>query len=276
MKVLQVVKDESERENESDVDCVARTAFGRMQYLPYEGKEPGRRYLRNEAVDGSLVLFRGDNIVSRGISCLSGSPYSHAGLVLRWGDRVLLIEAATPSVHVKPLSIAVAEYDGIADLYVPRAPLPQTIRDELITVATAHLSVRFSVVDLGLLGLYTLFRRRFVEPRDGEDDLVCSEFVARVYGRAGEALVGKKIPTCGNTRCLAQPRPTLDGAETAEESYASSVAPAQLLCSRRFRPVGRFSKDELGDVKTARERLVAEHVAKHRKEVRAQRGTPIK
>lgn len=252
-------------------ECVAQTAFDRMRCMPYEGDEPGQRYLRDEAVDGSLVLFLGDTLVSKAIASLSGSPYSHAGLVLRWGERVLLIEAATPSVHVKPLSISVAEYRGVADLYVPREPLSDEVREKLISVATAHLAVPFGTVDLAWLGLFTLIRRRFVERHRGEEDLVCSEFIARVYGRAGESLVGTSIPTCGNTSCLARSRPTLDGAGAAEESYASSVAPAQLLCSRRFEPVGRFSKKELGDVKAARERLVADHTQRHREAVRSRR-----
>lgn len=244
--------------------CDARTSFASMKPTPYEPREPGAPCLRDAAVDGSLVLFRGRGLMSSAISWLSGSPYSHAGLVIRWRERVLVAEATYPAMRVTPLSIAVADYDGTADLYAPAVPLEAEVRRRLVGLVLAHLSVPFSVLDLGWLGLYRLIRRRFVEHERPEDDLVCSEFVARIYGLAGHPLVGTSVRACGDPACLARSAPTLDGAPTSDDAYASSVAPAQLLCSRRFVPVGRFDRAELGEVRARRAKLVAEYVEQHR------------
>lgn len=254
-----------------DARCDARTAFASMSTMPYEPREPGAPCLRDAAVDGSLVLFRGRGVLSSAISWLSGSPYSHAGLVIRWDERVLVAEATYPAVRVTPLSIAVADYDGIADLYAPAAPLDREVRRKLVGLALAHLSVPFGVGDLGWLGVYRLIRRRFVEHDRPEDDLVCSELIARIYALAGHPLAGESVRACTDAACLARSGPTIDGQPAPDHAYASSCAPAQLLCSRRFVPVGRFDRAELGEVRARRAELVAEYVEQHRGRTRGRR-----
>ncbi|MBC7170778.1 MAG: hypothetical protein H5U40_00035, partial [Polyangiaceae bacterium] len=85
-----------------------------------------------------------------------------------------------------------------------------------------------------------------------------------VYALAGRALVGRRVGACQDAACLARTRPTIGKDDVDDINFASSAAPAQLLCSRGFEPVGRFRKEDLGQVKIAREKLVEGYIAAHR------------
>ena len=79
--------------------------------------------VRDAIQEGDVILFRGDRKLSRLISYIADSPYSHVGLVLTWYGRRILLSAEMPKIQALPLGLAVAGYHGRVDWYqlVPEA-----------------------------------------------------------------------------------------------------------------------------------------------------------
>lgn len=71
--------------------------------------------IRTKLKSGDLLFASGDYLVSRAIQKVTGSPWSHVGIVFRLDliDRVLLLESVEDmGVRFAPLSKYLRDYDG--------------------------------------------------------------------------------------------------------------------------------------------------------------------
>ena len=138
---------------------------------------------RDSIKNGDIVLFRGRSWISRAIRWMTNSPYSHAGVVAWWDDRVLVLEAVGKGIVATRLSHVVHHYDGQCELWSTDGELART---EVIRAAQLLLGRSYSSSKvLALLRRLVLrSRARAVDPVIAPDAFVCSEFVSRVW-RAG-------------------------------------------------------------------------------------------
>lgn len=140
---------------------------------------------RAEFQDGDVLLFRGQATLSRIIQSVTGSEYSHSGLVGLWSGTVMVLEAKPAGVVASRLSQVVKRYEG---------------RVEWFGVAKGHEPDRSAVVaaareELGkAYGWGTLFwilghRLAGTRPKPGGEypttTLQCAEFVSRAWRHGG-------------------------------------------------------------------------------------------
>ena len=159
---------------------------------------PSYHDIRNSLNTGDLVLFSGKGGISTGIKWVTGSKWSHIGMVLRlpeW-DFVLLWESTTLS--------DIADLDtGIARKGVQIVPLSERIRHYDGEVSVRALSPKLNIQQVGTLretreefkgrkyetSEIELIKAAYDGPfgRNTEDlrSLFCSELVAEAYQRMG-------------------------------------------------------------------------------------------
>jgi hypothetical protein len=141
--------------------------------------------VRENIKDGDIVLFRGKSLLSRIIYLFTRSPYSHAGIVAWWDQRLMVLEAVGAGVIASRLSIVVKKYDGNAELWTANAD--DIDRAEIVAAAKVMLGKRYSKWKLlGNLRV-VLFGPRQGDETDPDippEEYVCSEYVSRAW-RAG-------------------------------------------------------------------------------------------
>lgn len=153
--------------------------------------------IRNQIQDGDILLFRGKSWLSRLICRLTGSPYSHSGIVGWWSGRLMVFEAGPTGVVASRMSLVVSKYSGKVELWTTDDNLA---RFEVIRAAQRLLGKRYSKFKL----LRDLQRRWFgrsrpeskpksSDPEAPPEDFVCSEFVSRMW-RAGGIELAKQSP----------------------------------------------------------------------------------
>lgn len=154
--------------------------------LPDERPVPYSQ-VRDEIQDGDIILFRGNAELSRAISDISQSAYSHAGLVLSWYGRRMMLSAEMPKVQALPLSIVVAKYNGRIDWYklVPEARAKLDMQ-RLAVEALVHLGIEYGTGKIFELASH------FILGTDANDDddanpetMVCSQYISRCFRLAG-------------------------------------------------------------------------------------------
>jgi hypothetical protein len=152
-------------------------------------------HVREQILDGDVLLFQGTALLSRFIRWGSKSAYSHAGLALWWGERLMVIQAANRGVEVLPASTAVDQYSGQVDWFQPldeaRAELDSR---RLIHAAFDELGKPFGVFPLVALAA-RMFRRADWDNPDPEvanRSYFCSQLVSRCYRNAGVNLVPRR------------------------------------------------------------------------------------
>lgn len=155
------------------------------EFLPAE-RRVSYSLLRDQIDDGDVILFRGNAELSQVISNISQSAYSHAGLVLTWYGRRMLLSAELPRVQAIPLSLKVATYNGRIDWY----KLTPEAREKLDIQRLAVEALTNLGVDYGTSKLFDL-ASHFILGTDANDDdanpstLVCSQYVSRCFRLAG-------------------------------------------------------------------------------------------
>jgi hypothetical protein len=141
---------------------------------------------REKARDADLLLFSGRAQISRAIRRLTGSPYSHAGFVARWGERLMVIEAVGSGVRAVPTSVAIEAYHG----EVEWATLCNGVdidRKKVVLAAKQYLGLSYSMGGIGrfllriLFGAYAGAKDKKRQPHA----FFCSEFVSRCYREGG-------------------------------------------------------------------------------------------
>lgn len=169
-----------------------------------ESKSKELKYgdVRNQIQDGDVLMHRGKAPVALLIRLFTWSQYSHAGIAVRWNDRLMAMESIWPMVIVNPLSQSVARYKGGVDWYScneeenpPEKRLDADKRLEMVKFAQKELGHHFSLPKLILFLFKFLFRRRTTEEdrlKRYERKLICSEYVARIYNSVDIDLVKYK------------------------------------------------------------------------------------
>ncbi len=148
---------------------------------------------------GDIVLFSGKGNLSQTIKTLSGSRWSHVGMVmvLPEYDFVCLWESTTLStlrdlqtgdwrrgVQLTPLSIRIKTYDGdVAVRHLLDVDLSPLDLGRLNVLRRATVGVPYEVSKLELLG--SLLRGVSIASHDDLCSLFCSEAVAEAYQTMG-------------------------------------------------------------------------------------------
>lgn len=144
---------------------------------------PAERYtaVREELATGDIVCFRGKGLMSATIRALTRSPYSHAGLLFRFEDRVYCLEAVGAGVRLIPLSQLVREYTGGIDHFVVRAS--KEVRAKALSFAFPQLGRRYDLRGIFWFATAIILDWKPKRRRDGA--WFCSELVAEAYRRQG-------------------------------------------------------------------------------------------
>lgn len=155
------------------------------EFLPAE-RRVSYSLLRDQIDDGDVILFRGNAELSHVISDISQSAYSHAGLVLTWYGRRMLLSAEMPRVQAIPLSLKVATYNGRIDWY----KLTPEAREKLDIQRLAVEALTNLGVEYGTGKLFDLASHFILGTEANDDDanpttLVCSQYVSRCFRLAG-------------------------------------------------------------------------------------------
>jgi len=66
--------------------------------------------VRNKINNGDVALFRGSSMLSQSIQYFDNAYYNHAGLVMRLGSRLLILDSNGVGVHPDFLSLRMDEY----------------------------------------------------------------------------------------------------------------------------------------------------------------------
>lgn len=159
--------------------------------LPNERLVPYSR-VRSEISDGDVILFRGNAELSKVISDISQSAYSHTGLALTWYGRRMLLSAEMPKIQVLPLSIVVAKYNGRIDWYklVPEARARLDIQ-KLALEALVNLGVEYGTDKLFELASHFILGTEADDDNANPRTMVCSQYVSRCFRLAGMDLSPK-------------------------------------------------------------------------------------
>jgi len=142
--------------------------------------------------DCDLFLFKGDYRTSRLFSRLNLSFYSHAAFVLRWGGRLMVLQAEEKGVETIPLSVCIGKYPGRVDWYkLKHDELKRwgvhDIDDALATVAAegrADLGMKYSYIALMKNFAHWAFNVKLLDPISPQG-MFCSQYVAHCFSRAG-------------------------------------------------------------------------------------------
>lgn len=142
--------------------------------------------LRKTIKDADIVLFRGRDPLSRVIRWVTRSRYSHAGIVARWGEYVMVLEAKGAGVVASRLSHVVEKYHGRVDLFTATENVePRLNRDEAVHAAKEELGKHYAVGKLFRI-LRRLYRREMITA--SPEKYVCSEYVSRSWRKGGVLL----------------------------------------------------------------------------------------
>ena len=138
--------------------------------------------VRGKIRDGDIVLFRGRSLVSRWICWVTGSKYSHAGVVGWWNNHLMVLEAVPKGVVATRLSAIVNGYPGSAELWTTDKDID---REEIVRAAQLLLGRGYSMMKAFAMGRRIIYGgMKGKDPDQSPDGFLCSEFVSRVW-RAG-------------------------------------------------------------------------------------------
>lgn len=155
------------------------------EFLPAERRVPYSQ-VRDDIEDGDVILFRGNAELSHVIGDISHSAYSHAGLVLSWYGRLMLLSAEMPKVQAIPLSIVIAKYNGRIDWYklVPEARAKLDLQ-RLAIEALVHLGIEYGTEKLFQLASHFILGTEADDDNANPSTMVCSQYVSRCFRLAG-------------------------------------------------------------------------------------------
>ena len=161
------------------------------------------RDVRESFREGDLLAFRGRSLVSATIRALTGSQYSHVGLVYLFEARVYCLEAVGSGVRLCLMSELARRYAGGIDYVAVDAS--DEIRRQAVSFGFQQLGRPF---DYFGLARFFLFLSLGLRPRARRDmRWFCAELVAEAYRRQG-------IRLTRDPSCYATPRALVEGPRT--------------------------------------------------------------
>ncbi len=193
--------------------------------------------IRPQVRTGDILLFRGKGPTSRIIQWGSKSPYSHAGIAARWGNRLMVFQSARRGVEVLPASTVVDKYEGQVDWWSVRSELREHVREhELMSACIEALGTPFS--SFGIIRLmWLMLIRRFRGHKDTDrapEQMFCSWYVSLAFRRAGLDLVDVSSDDCTSPGDIANSKavelrgclhrdPEAEGVEPVERNPDSDI-----------------------------------------------------
>lgn len=142
--------------------------------------------VRSDIKDGDVLLYKGTGLFSYLIKKITHSEYSHAGLAVRWNDRLMVMEAVRRGVIVTPLSTNIKKYHGDVEWFRCKEKISDEKRLLIINFAQKELGKKYSILGVLWVAYHILLKKPFTE---GESDitskrLFCSLYVALSYNQA--------------------------------------------------------------------------------------------
>jgi hypothetical protein len=102
-------------------------------------------HVRPQIQDGDVLLWRGNYATSIVFRFLTRSPYTHAAIAARWGDRLMILQAELVGIQAVPLSATVKRYNGLVDWYRIKDEYRSAV-DKVLAKATGDLGRAFGIV----------------------------------------------------------------------------------------------------------------------------------
>jgi len=151
--------------------------------------ELNQHYLqhRHEMRDGDVLMFKGQSWLSKIIKWRTQSAYSHAGIVVWWNDRLMVLEAIGQGVLARPISYNLHHYTGDIEYFRPAREIAPETRTNMAQFAQAQLGKKYA--SRRLIGFF--FKLLFNRPMQSQDNAeaagryFCSEYVADIYAKNG-------------------------------------------------------------------------------------------
>ena len=143
--------------------------------------------LRLKIKNGDILLYRGSGVISWLIKKVTGSEYSHAGIVVWWNKRLMVLEAVGKGIVCTPLSRNIGHYKGEVHWYSSCRPLPNGARGRIVQFAQMELGKEYATWKLVLFG-WKLLLGKDLDKKDEfkrRNKLVCSQYVATAYNYIG-------------------------------------------------------------------------------------------
>lgn len=148
------------------------------------------REVRATFREGDLLAFRGRSAISAMIRAVTGSVYSHVGLVYLIEERRYCLEAVAKGVSLGLMSEVAKRYEGGIDYFEINAP--HAVRHKATLFALEQLGRLFDFRGLVRFFVFLTLRIRARARRDQR--WFCAELVAEAYRRQGFELA--RTPSC--------------------------------------------------------------------------------
>lgn len=141
--------------------------------------------VRDDIKDCDILLYQGTHWMSRLIRKLTKSPYSHAGIVAWWGNRLMVLEATGKGVYPVTLSQNLSHYKGEVHLYTLKEEYDVSlqVRDRMLKFAQEELGKEYATWKLILFG-WRILLAKDLDKKDvlrRANQLVCSHYVSQIY-----------------------------------------------------------------------------------------------
>lgn len=144
-----------------------------------------RQHIKN----GDVLLYQGEGGFAWIVSRFFNSPYTHAGIVATWNDRLMVMEAVGKGVIATPLSENLARHKGGVDHFQCTMELPAAKRTRMVQFAQMQLGKEYNLWALLKSGMRVVFQLS-LKAKSGEfkhpaGKYFCSQYVSEIYEKAG-------------------------------------------------------------------------------------------
>jgi hypothetical protein len=145
--------------------------------------------VRDQLKDGDVLLYRGQGMFATSVRLLFKSPYSHAGIVVWWGNRLMVMEAVGKGVIASPLSQNLRRTHGGVDCFQYKSALSDDKRAVMVEFAQLQLGKEYNLWVLLVSGMRALLRLSLQDKngqfRHAAGKYFCSQYVSDIYDQAG-------------------------------------------------------------------------------------------
>lgn len=159
-------------------------------------KELDYAKVRRKLKDGDILLYKGSSLFSWFIKKITRSEFSHSGIVVRWNNRLMVMEARDKrGVLVQPLSRSVCYYRGTVVWYTSKKKLSKKDRRRMVEYAELELgkSYKTGLVVFNLVArLFNITGAGTPDVKTQTDKQFCSYYVAQIYNSIGLDLTPNK------------------------------------------------------------------------------------
>jgi len=204
--------------------------------------------VRDSIKTGDVFLYQGRGFPRPGVGWISPvtgwfteSPYTHAGMAIRWHDRLMVIESIGRGVIINPCSLSFARHRSDVDWFTYAEEISDPTREALIGHAVEELGKHFAFwkAFLALVKMKLGRSLKSLDKFEEESRFYCSHFVAHVYNSVGLDLRKERSDRNMTPKDLAE-SPKLEKVDTIYKSPESG----QPYDATRPRPSGVRKKED--------------------------------